>query len=608
MKKLLTHFSGLAVFAFVLLFSSQVGAQGTHLSEAQGLIIRLKSGGVDTDYRYGTGNCGYGTTSNPPAANNPAWGGTVGSNFCAPVAWAYGLNQDTFGCSALPAGSLTGKVALVRRGPFSPPNTACSFTLKAYNAQNAGAVAVIIANHNGNAADNDCTVLNMPRDTAGGLHTLVTIPVYSVGRTVANQIDAAIRSAGGAELCFLRPDVSTPDIYLPTASKRTPAAHIPVDTLGFAAYLTNNSGNELINMELKAEVLDATNNVLHSTSIVLPTFAAGIADSFVVISQGQFAPELPVGEYTVRYSTTHANAQLDSRKETKFYVTNNLYSNDDGATVAYQPNPAADYAVATMYTLNPKVTDKYMVKTVQFVHGSDPATLPTQDINANLYLFKVKDNVNFNVAGSFVFDAGLISPSFDWLGTANYDAPVGAVNYANTSVDLVNISTGDFGIEVENGKRYVVAIEYSGNSRNVFQGFDEDAVIGSPSTLVYWPPSAGAAPRWYTGGLAAGLNATLRMFLDLVSTTDENKLPESSMQIRPNPIVETLNLQVSLEAATDVTVTIADLTGRVITYEVREGFSNGLLTYQLPQLASGTYLARIATKEGTLTKKFIVQK
>jgi hypothetical protein len=28
----------------------------------------------------------------------------------------------------------------------------------------------------------------------------------------------------------------------------------------------------------------------------------------------------------------------------------------------------------------------------------------------------------------------------------------------------------------------------------------------------------------------------------------------------------------------------------------------------LPQLVSGTYLARIATAEGTLTKKFVVQK
>jgi hypothetical protein len=44
------------------------------------------------------------------------------------------------GCSALPAGSLAGKAALIRRGT-------CSFRIKAINAMNAGAAAVIIYNN-----------------------------------------------------------------------------------------------------------------------------------------------------------------------------------------------------------------------------------------------------------------------------------------------------------------------------------------------------------------------------------------------------------------------------------------------------------------------------
>jgi minor extracellular serine protease Vpr len=44
------------------------------------------------------------------------------------------------GCSAFPAGFFTGKVALIRRGT-------CAFTLKAQNAEAAGAVAVVLYNH-----------------------------------------------------------------------------------------------------------------------------------------------------------------------------------------------------------------------------------------------------------------------------------------------------------------------------------------------------------------------------------------------------------------------------------------------------------------------------
>jgi hypothetical protein len=44
------------------------------------------------------------------------------------------------GCNSLPAGSLTGKVALIRRGT-------CGFAVKAANAQNAGAVGVVLYNN-----------------------------------------------------------------------------------------------------------------------------------------------------------------------------------------------------------------------------------------------------------------------------------------------------------------------------------------------------------------------------------------------------------------------------------------------------------------------------
>ncbi len=51
-----------------------------------------------------------------------------------------GVGTGSDGCEASPAGSLTGKVALLDRGT-------CDFTVKVMNAQNAGATAVLIANN-----------------------------------------------------------------------------------------------------------------------------------------------------------------------------------------------------------------------------------------------------------------------------------------------------------------------------------------------------------------------------------------------------------------------------------------------------------------------------
>lgn len=78
-------------------------------------------------------------------------------------------------CAALPAGSLAGKVALIRRGT-------CGFNQKSINAQNAGAAGVIIYN---NAAGNipNITVVGPPP---------VTIPVVSINAADGVLLDGRI--------------------------------------------------------------------------------------------------------------------------------------------------------------------------------------------------------------------------------------------------------------------------------------------------------------------------------------------------------------------------------------------------------------------------------
>ena len=66
-------------------------------------------------------------------------------------------------CAALPAGSLTGKTALIRRG-------GCTFASKAFNAQSAGATAVVLYNNVAGRIS--------PTVTGGG----ITIPVVSITR------------------------------------------------------------------------------------------------------------------------------------------------------------------------------------------------------------------------------------------------------------------------------------------------------------------------------------------------------------------------------------------------------------------------------------------
>jgi hypothetical protein len=84
-----------------------------------------------------------------------------------------GTAPTSDGCELLPAGSLTGQIALIDRGT-------CTFVAKAGNAQQAGAIGVIIVN---NAA-------GCPPPGLGGADPTITIPVVSV-----SQSDGAILKA-----------------------------------------------------------------------------------------------------------------------------------------------------------------------------------------------------------------------------------------------------------------------------------------------------------------------------------------------------------------------------------------------------------------------------
>lgn len=77
------------------------------------------------------------------------------------------LASSVTACTALPAGSLTGKIGLIERGG----GTNCGFAVKAKNAQDAGAVAVVIYN---NAA-----ATNFPSGM-GGSDPSITIPTVSI--------------------------------------------------------------------------------------------------------------------------------------------------------------------------------------------------------------------------------------------------------------------------------------------------------------------------------------------------------------------------------------------------------------------------------------------
>ena len=106
------------------------------------------------------------------------FGGEITTPLSAPIVYAMDNSSSYEGCDAYPAGTFSGSIALIDRG-------SCYFSQKIYNAQQAGAVGVIIANND------TSSVFNM---SEGHYGQQITIPSAFMLQADADAIKAQLGS------------------------------------------------------------------------------------------------------------------------------------------------------------------------------------------------------------------------------------------------------------------------------------------------------------------------------------------------------------------------------------------------------------------------------
>jgi hypothetical protein len=388
------------------------------------------------------------------------------------------------------------------------------------------------------------------------------------------------------------------DIFFPASSYATPASEISTDTFGFYAYVSNNGLQAQTNVKLTASVIDAADQVLFTDNFTIGSLPAGYKDSLIVLNNN-YAPAVPGGFYIIKYEVSADSTDArptDNERITTFEVTSSSFAKEDEPEQFFRPSTLTDpWYICNYYRMSSASQENYKAVNVGFAYTTDEADLLVTDVTAGIYLMRVKDEIEDDLGN---LDDATFFSSFDWVGIGEYIAADTIEDDRSVrTADLLDFNTGEAGVALEKGARYMAAISYGGNNRFVFHGYNDDNKYFFASTLQY-------GTGFFTFG--EDVNAVLRLNLSLVSTTDERPLPDAAMTVFPNPATDFVNLDVKLDQAGPLTVTIADLSGRVIISEDYPNVQQEKLTYRLPKLAAGTYLARIATKEGTLTRKFTV--
>ena len=545
-----------------------------------GMIVQLKTPTGTISFTQGA--CGYGIP-NPDLT----WGGGITEEVCGTAKWG----KDSLGCTAL-TNSLTGNVALIRR-------KTCDFSLKAYNAQQAGAKAVIILNHFDNAAEDDCTIFLM---NAGANAVDVTIPAIFASRQMANLIEEALKS-GPVEICF-----SLPTIKNGTAefSYATPVSQH--DQLGLMTIeYTNRSGADQSDVIFKADVIDPTGLVTSFTTAV-PVVTATAADTLINFDEYD-VPALE-GKYKVVYSVNKYTESKDTVVR-EFVLTPKTFATDNlNITGSIGPSDAQfgtanlRYQTAGMVFTGP---DGFIASYASFGLGN-AAAIAVGDPAADVVNVILYDNDADENGETDLTDAG-----FGDL------IPVAYVDYNFTAAEPVNVPiyvkledlTGGVAVTLKPNHFYMISMLYDGNT------------AGSGQSLAFTRTSQVPYPQ-FTG---IGLHTPL--FLDQMysgwngstvvtrlheegfepsSTKEHPRLSDSKFNITPNPANDVVRLNMELaEINPSVAVSLIDFQGRVVSTQVQRNFQNGQISFDAKSLPSGAYSAWIRTsKEGSTMAKLLI--
>lgn len=194
-------------------------------------------------------------------------GSRIGAPLTATVRDVSTLQNDGLACSALPAGSLNGAIALVQRGT-------CFFYNKINNAQSAGAVGVILYQLNGR--DDILNVLVGVQNTG--------IPAVIIGNADGNALKNLLASNPGAT-ATLDPALSTVDSTANTVA--------PFSSRGPALGLFANPGD--VARAIKPELVAPGDSIYTATQKFDPNGDVYNASGYAAVSGTSYAVPIVAG-------------------------------------------------------------------------------------------------------------------------------------------------------------------------------------------------------------------------------------------------------------------------------------------------------------------------
>jgi len=508
------------------------------------------------------------------------WGPTtLPATVAGPLAWGFDAT-DSLGCTPITT-DLTGKIALIRRG-------ACSFSLKAYHAQQAGAIGTIILNNAYNADGGG--IVNM---LGGDSATAVTTPAAFLTRDDGDIILAELDNGVAVSAAFFIPVIDNAHTMYHYS---VPSTQIQVlEDMDITVY--NNSNHPETNLVATVVITDPNGTVTTLTENVMMI----PANTDSTISFASTYTPVDTGLYTAVYTVTADSATFNNESITQnFRITDYTYANDNGNSIGAITPSGFDqtfrYDVGNIFFPENAATATHMSFGLEAPDSVDGETF-------DIILYDMDANLDGIIDGTDYAD-------FTTIAFASYTVDA-ATMPANDTVVVELTPFNGSSIALNAGGSYLITVQYDALNSAAGNTSPPNYLHTSPTnyeflnTIVY-------TDQLYTGGWSGNWNAIVRLHLDGYITTSTEGiavLDNAKINVFPNPTTDFVTVDLELDNVSEnVEVQITDVNGRILATQNFSNVQNNKFTFDVKNYAAGNYFIRVQTEEGFKTKHFTVIK
>lgn len=513
----------------------------------------------------------------PNANNNPSW-----QDACEPV-----IND------------LTGKIAVVYR-------SFCWHDIKAYYAQQAGAIGVIIINR-------EPGTFGMGGTTYA---SSITIPVMAIGSEEGDLLKAQIAAGGvvafiGTKIGLHPNDMGTSKADIVMAESFSNPISLSQDSselnldLGLWAY---NQGSNAQNGVTASVNIDFEGNTIHSFTSNPISFSAplGIVVDTQYIDLGNFGrTSWQSGVYTITYSIYPNIADDDSADNvvvSQFKITNdNTYSKSrvDGSNQPIATSGKYLWEGVTSYDdfevcIQYKNSNASRLNATGLTYSCTPvgSSMAGELVEIRLYEW----NDVFSDANDPSFPAPASLWSLNQIGSATDF-------YSNESESGINKykEFNEAPITLVDNQRYLFCVYTSSDSLQV--GFDSkiDYYATVNNYLEYSAPvktlPAGGSDQWYAAGFGFETSPAIVAHFDFPT----HILANNNYQVLnpyPNPTVNLLTIPLRKKIVGNVIIEMFDISGKLVLTE-NLVIRNERLKLNVASITNGSYLIKTTFSDGT---------